>query len=73
MIRTMNRTATAITTEQELKLRVFTDHIQKLDSEQLRNLLITSVKNGMIKDNIIKDFILVGDSYPRFFPSFCKQ
>jgi hypothetical protein len=50
----MNKISTAISAEQELKLRVLTDHIQRLEAEQLRKLLILSVKNGMIKDNAIR-------------------
>lgn len=40
--------------EQEFKLQVLSNHIEDLDAEQLRKLLLRSVRQTLVKDNLLK-------------------
>jgi hypothetical protein len=43
-----------LTLEQQFKLRVLQDHVQGLSQKQAQNLLLVAVRQGMLKDNILK-------------------
>lgn len=46
-----------LTLEQEFKLAIYKQKIYKLNSKNIKKHLISSLKQMMIKDNIIKYFI----------------
>ncbi|WP_193197570.1 NblA/ycf18 family protein [Nostoc sp. MG11] len=46
-----------LTMEQQFKLKVLEIHIQGLNQQQAQRLLVKFVQIGMIKDNIINNYI----------------
>nr|YP_009296232.1 phycobilisome degradation protein [Sebdenia flabellata]AOM65167.1 phycobilisome degradation protein [Sebdenia flabellata] len=46
-----------LTLEQEFKLAIYKQKINKLDNKNIKKHLIATLKQMMIKDNIIKYFI----------------
>ena len=44
----------SLTIEQEFQMKVFAEEAEKLTAEQARTLLIESVRQGMIKNNVVK-------------------
>lgn len=46
-----------LTLEQEFKLAIYTKKIYKLDNKNTKKHLIATLKQMMIKDNVIKYFI----------------
>ncbi len=40
--------------EQEFTMKIFAESVQKMDSEDMRSLLLDASKLLMVKDNIIK-------------------
>ncbi|MBV9389110.1 MAG: NblA/ycf18 family protein [Chroococcidiopsidaceae cyanobacterium CP_BM_ER_R8_30] len=48
-----------LTLEQQFQLRILKDHTQGLSQKQAQDLLLLAVRQGMIKDNIIRRCKLV--------------
>ncbi len=48
---------TELTLEQQFKLKILEIHVQGLSQQQAQKLLLKFVQIGMIKDNIISNYI----------------
>ncbi|WGV24329.1 phycobilisome degradation protein NblA [Halotia branconii] len=49
--------STKLTLEQQFKLKILEIHIQNLNQQQAQKLLLKFVQLGMMKDNIISNYI----------------
>ncbi|MEG4802069.1 NblA/ycf18 family protein [Microcoleus sp. ARI1-B5] len=50
-----------LTMEQQFKLKVYIEQTKLLSSEEARILLVEMMRQNMIKDNVIKNLLKVGN------------
>jgi hypothetical protein len=51
------KTEAQLTVEQEFKLKVYATQTQSLSAEEARILLVEMMRQNMVKDNVIKNFL----------------
>ena len=51
------KTEAKLTVEQEFKLKVYATQTQSLSAEEARILLVEMMRQNMVKDNVIKNFL----------------